>query len=500
LKTLVTMGSYNVRQKSPFIFDSIIFVFIAIISLNARAQAPAQLSGLALLNRCYAHITQNRLPIRHPLRISVQNGTMTAASACMNLLDSARLETGSGLLSSANSETRQILRTFNDFHRSWFPNDDIARSTPEGVEFFSRSRELFDEGESALHVSRALFYQGVPYSEIVTSNFSMEALRANGAQTDDGITVRLLSAVAPGKSSGTVPLNAPLVQTGELQGLRPMTQAVSKINVSANSQHATYVNSSYLYVTDPIFYNQSLGGGILGTRSYLLLNFGRPDTLPMNGGLRLPRRWSKAVLKDLLCRDLPALRFSDASDYVQTKISPATPPFRANASCMGCHATMDPLAETIRNLSLTFVPARSAGTVATAHIMHWPSTLQAATGTVDDDPSFFRRPPAGRLRFRSYNGALIDVPVEGLAELGRAVAATDDLYVCAASKYFQFFTGISVSLQDEGDSSKPALSESEKMYRELVVQMGLRFKSHQSLRTLVQEILTSATYRSESLR
>ncbi len=67
----------------------------------------------------------------------------------------------------------------------------------------------------------------------------------------------------------------------------------------------------------------------------------------------------------------------------------------------------------------------------------WPSA---------EVPDFHLQVPTGKLYFRSLTGALVDKPVSNIASLGDAMSKTDDYYLCAAKRYFQFMTGIEIAL------------------------------------------------------
>lgn len=80
------------------------------------------------------------------------------------------------------------------------------------------------------------------------------------------------------------------------------------------------------------------------------------------------------------------------------------------------------------------------------------------------------------------------------------MASGNDLYVCAAKRYFEFFTGINANLYDPGDSRNVALTPADQKYKNVVVQLGMNLKTHQSLRNLVKEIISSEIYQKESMR
>lgn len=121
-------------------------------------------------------------------------------------------------------------------------------------------------------------------------------------------------------------------------------------------------------------------------------------------------------------------------------------------------------------------------------------------GMVDRDPDFWKRPSRGKLFMRSYTGQLIHQPLQSLQELGEFIATTDDLYACAAGRYYEYFTGNPVNLRDLGDPITPPLSEDEKIIRETVLRLAASLKRSQSLTDLVRNILNDPIYRTRSMR
>ncbi len=465
-------------------------VYVILFSLsNAVAE---ELSELSVFSRCYTHLTQRALPTTHPLRAQVKSGALKATDACLQILDSAKLRANEGTLINDNTESRMVLSTMNGFHRTWFPNDHIMKAIPF-LEDFNGQPYIHDETEPGLHVTRTLFTDGVRFSEVVTGDSAMEALRTNGPSTYNAKLQQWNDA-----SNGAMDLVAQLVQTGALVGVRRMVLNSTKQNLTTNSRDGTTVAGQTFGSPGKIRVHAALGGGVIGTPSYLLLNLGRPNMNASDGGMVMNRRWSRTVMSDLLCRELPALRLTDAAPFVQTNVTAKTPPFRKAGTCMSCHSTIDPMAATIRNLS--YATSYYVLNMGTAHIRTWPTTQPAESGVVDEDANYFQRPTRGNLFYRSYDGSLISQSVNSLPELGQAIANTNDLYVCTAAKYFQFFTGMKVNLQDIGDPTNQALPAADKAYRDMVINWGLALKSNQSLRSLIQSILNSPVYRSSSMR
>lgn len=434
-----------------------------------------QLTSLELFNRCYTHLTQLRLANRHPLRASVAAGTLTPVDACMKVLAEANLN-GSGTIANTTTvnganESLAVLRSFSEFHHTITQIPRLEENLPNSSNVRS-TRIVYDEGEFGLHFTRALFTPGVQVSDIVKFNTGMEAIRSMGS------TPSFISYAQ--EDVAGVTYNIPTTQTGSFLGVRPISANPAKANLSVAFSDKTF----------PV--HKSDGGGVIGTPAYLLANFGMPNFDLITGGVKMPRRWSRAIYQDVLCRNLPVLRQADAAAFVQP-VGPSTPPFRNSATCMACHASMDPMASTARNMSLYWDYYKPRVSNA-HHIYRYPVTQPAETGIVDIDYDFYNRPPNGRLRFRSYDGTLNDVPVSSIADLGAQIANTNDFYACTAARYYKFFTGITVNLQDIGDPSQPTLTTGDLFYRNIVIKMGQNLKTSQNLPSLIREILSSDAY------
>jgi hypothetical protein len=443
------------------------------LKISQRKLSPAE-----LFNRCYTHLTGLHLSLTHPLRAAVVAGTISPVDACMQVLAEANLGSAGTVASTKTvgsvNESLAVLRAFSDFHHTLTENPDIENSVPESADY-RMTRLFFDEGEFGLHFTRALFTPGVHVSDIVKLPVGLEALRDQGSEPS------VTSKVAATPFTITMPT----VQIGKFLGVRLMTANAEKTALTKTFGGHTYV------------IHHSDGGGVIGTPAYLLSNFGRALDETMNGGTKMPRRLARAIYKDLLCRDIPVIRSADATPFVQTNPTASTPPFRTGNACMQCHASIDPMAGTARNFSYR-VDYHNPDTTNSVHLFKFPATLSAENGVVDSDPDFYKRPSNGRLFFRSYDGTLVDRAVSSIADLGSAIADTNDFYACVASRYYKFFTGITANLQDIGDPGIPAMTSGDLFYRNEVIRLGQDLKTSQNLQSLIREILSSDVYQRAS--
>jgi hypothetical protein len=504
---------------------SALFAKAGLFLISGLAQAEdslsqASLSEVALFNRCYSHLTRLRLPKSHPLLTQVKLGSKTAAQACAETLSKAQLGEDGRPVASSDPESIAILNNFYQFHRLWFDNADFT----ENPITYSQSQILHNDiTEPALYVTRVLFHASAPYSEVVTGNYSVRGLRSSGAHKFDyngsaGVFWVPITHAAAG------------LQRGSLQGITSYAPG-NKTWLTHSGQSVTNLDANFTG-GQSFTANRSYGGGVMGLHSYLFMNSGFPNigssdgaaTSPesrssvSNASIRMHRRWSKAVMHDFLCRNVPVLRIEDVNDLVVAYIQ-AVPDstkriaFRESTNCMSCHAALDPMAGTARSFHFVRHDAtdwlglgvsgdtRNRATFVRSQPVTMPPEAVKEQSLMLRDSDYWKRPATGALRYRSYDGEKVWTDIvatgnlDGIEKLGAAMASTKDLYVCAASRYFEFFTGISVNLLDEGDPRYPPMSASDKYYREMVIRLGTKLKTHQSLRQLIQEIMESEIYR-----
>lgn len=472
--------------------------------LKSSAQVVNTTEELMRLQKCYALFVRERISAKDPLWIQVQNKTKTGTAACMEIFDRAKLGANGEIKKLSNGsydyEGMQVLNTFLRFHTSQLSIPDYGPLIGYTNERFTP--DVTDSNAVSYHFLYSLFAKDAKYSDVFTKDHSFRAVRYTKKSTrnrsvfgvampafQQGAYMHQLNengaiVTVPNPARGGVSDFTPtLVETGILVGLVP-----DDVDNSISTAHDTFINSGFGFTSLNV--TQHLGGGVLGTQSYLMANLGKDEFA--NGGTNLQRRWGKNLLSDFLCRELPALRSKDVIPEVDPE---STIAYRTGISCMACHSAMDPLAGAVRNMRANWT--HNAGDIGqrvkfigerTPDLGAMPFPSKVADG------SFHRRPAEARLFYRSYDGSLVHKEMEGLNELGASMAETNDLYVCAAKRYYHFLTGINVSLADIGDINTPTMTTGEQEQRERVIDLGLKLKEHQSLRTLIQSIIQSRTF------
>ncbi len=405
----------------------------------------------------------------HPILQKVRTKALDGPKACIQLLEKANLA-GSGTaqrlrVPERKAEGARILKTMNDFHRTAFTTSTRVESGNTFADY-----ELLDTGEVGYHFTRALFDPRAEFQEIFTRPRSLRAIReSKGMDRKDyrlgaGIDDRRRG--IPRNIKGWDPVR---VQAGKLIGIQDQIKEVMAVRAAK----------------EPNDIHKNHGAGFLGSSTYLKLNIQSNLKAP-DGGLAMHRRHIKNLFKDLLCRELPVLRPEDVAG--QTDADSALP-FRHQESCMQCHATMDPAARVTRNLQESFTSGNHLVIIA-YHEVKWP----AIEGWPDRDLKFSRRPPTGHLYFRTISGELIDEPLDNLQHLGNKLATLDDPYVCAAKRYFQFFTGVNVELFDDTAPLSPVRTDKDKEYFSFVQSLGRELKEDQDLKAMIQKIFASTFY------
>ena len=511
-------------------------LLLALACMTTERANAYVISEATLFARCYSQITGQPLPLGHGLHKAVRAGAISAVAACNKLIEKGLLGSDGRLANDGSDpEAVAVLNQFYNFHRTWFPVNNIEQMADYDAGYAGNTEDVFDFSEPALAVTKALF-GAHKYNEILTTFQVPRAVRrrdpkimaahgltgaANegpsrrifGANDYAGTNRFAFRALAPGawgdRGTNSFVVNGPTrIQTGDLIGIPFNAEQFVTPNYTLQPytpDQATEIRGAsepgLIYQLDMLAGN---GGGILGFPSYLLAYFGHGRGFKANGTTKLPRRWAMQTATTFLCSSLPVLRDTDVSQYLRLN---STTPFRATTSCLTCHGTMDQMAYTARN----FAPAFSDWGLGndpikvTALMGKFAPSQAAVSEWVDQPvPNFHLTPPTGRFLFRSVTGALINRPLNGLDQLGEALVATDDFYQCAAKRYFEFFTGIKVPLYDMHDPRHAEVTKQltarDRADRKYVEALGAQLKKHQSLVELVKTIVASPYNRASDFR
>jgi hypothetical protein len=441
-----------------------VIILFSLVGLGGTAWADGPSAEL-LYRRCYGELTGLRTPAHDALLLKVQAGNLRAAEACMQLVSRAGLGPSGEIADHTDTVALALLNTMHAFHRSWFGRSDLINDVTQG-DSWGITPVLYDAGEPALYLTRALFKSSTQYKDVLTLPTTLEAARERYPDVGVATMVNLQTAVA-------TLVTRPGAPNGVLYGVH---ETANPLTVNGRSD-----------------FRQSLGGGALGTKSYLILNLGRISNEASDGGRTVARRYSKDLLSDLLCRELPVMRRSDALQFVQ---STSTLQFRKSSSCTQCHGTMDNMANVTRNLQLTPYPNFIAVAGVFMSVTATPVTTTAENAVADVDPLFSARPSNGHVYLRAYDGKWVDRAVTSVQNLGETLASLDDPYVCAAKRYYGFMTGITVPLDDIHSPDAVPLTADQIKQRDFVIALGKKLKQDQSLPNLIYRIVESDGFKS----
>jgi hypothetical protein len=497
-----------------------------------------QVSPEKLFRRCYSNLTGKYATWNNEKMVRVRSGELSALEACEQIIENSTLDENGYVVDDADSIS--MLRNFSNLHSTWFVVDDpIAVSEQASV-----AADSHDNIEASLYFTRALFDPEKDFTYVFKADKVPMALRDEASfdlinryrQTSTPVCdPETKTCVCEGNYAwcdiNNSPESSKLVQRGRLLGV---SERVSTEHTLVN-QSARELTSSYCDPRDDLngyrpsecfegFSNaEHLGGGILGSTVYHHYN------LPAQFGKTVPpvhisRRWAQNFYKTFTCRDLPMIKQAHPEvDLLTEQTSNGNPwvlsdtdiPYRRSVSCMECHATMDQMAYTSRR----FVPVSSRTALNPPILTNKPledysdrcipgalgfkwlcdheifDHLEVEKSGVYPRRSVYSR-PLGRLYYVDVNNSLINEPVVGHIEIGEKLLEKDDVYACVASRYFEHFTGVTVSLDPFAESGQ-LLSENDLAYKKIVLQLGRNFKESRNMKSLILDIMNLPMYNRE---
>lgn len=492
----------------------------ALYILNSPAYA-ADVTPAELYERCYYRMVKKIVPVNDALMAKVKTGVLTAPAACMQLFDKALFNASSGSVATPSDPVaKAVVKSFHDLNRSFFQ----VRINLDGS---GATNLVTDTEEPALYITRALFQSGVPYSSIVTETHSLRGVRVRDQQatvkpfeaqrlfanygtaipaltglTDLRVAYRDNDAAgAPTKAMNVA--TARVISTGELVGVQanadfttpgafwspPRNSPADVVALITEARRTLNITKNY-------------GGGILGSTTYISQNANLTFQVLPEGEDNINRRLSSRAYTDLLCHELPTLLPTD----VQSQVIATSPfAFRKSASCMTCHSQMDPLAYSYRNL-VRLSSSAALSTTTDNQVGLQLFGIGQFPGNGSESGPWYNRKPAGLVYYRELKtGTVRRTAVNDIAGAGAAFAASNDLYTCAAKRYYKFLTGVDVPLRalsaptDTASSTyakRLAKYQLDMRHQNAVFSLGASLKSHQSLRTLISQIVNSATFKS----
>lgn len=452
-------------------FKFLILVF-SLLLFTPHLQAQ-KISSMEVFYRCYSHIVGKRPVSSHPLIQAVKSGSVTPQDACLQVMEKAKLQSDGRIRDVNDIEAVSVINNFTKLHVSFFSNRSLGDS---GIRYTSAA-DIFDEQYPALTYTQALLKPDFDITDILKGQDEFEGIRSNGRPAR-GISSNLLPSSYRLRRGvdNYVAMNPAFVESGSVIGVRK-ARNLTLPDISGPEKR----------------FLASFGGGLLGSRTYSKKNTPTVISGNPNGADNMRRMWSQAVLKDFLCKDLPAVRLADGQPYSSPD---ADSVFRKSTGCIQCHASMDPLAGAARGF-------RSRENSDNNARFRYPFLLNAdqpdaSHWPLKSDYNYHRRPAKGVLYYRSYTGELINEKFQNFETLANSILKTDDYYACVANKYYEHFTGISASLADIHDPfTNIKLNREDQFHRDSVIKLGDVLKETKDPLKVIEMIIKSPQYQTE---
>lgn len=455
-------------------------ITISLLTVASAVVSGVNLTDAELFQRCYTQLTDKRLDLGDPRLAQIMAKRLTPVAACMDLIEAAEFGTDGKIPSaesSQKSEARQVLRKMNKVHSAFFRVDDF--STVMGLRLIE---DIYDVQTPAYYYTRALFQPNLNFTTIVTSPKHLRAIRTDSRPEKGIITGLTRDKVSFG--------NAEVFQPrGDLLGIQELASLTLGEDLS-NPPVSVDLASHY-------------GGGILGSNHYNFLIQSKNQPITADGGLQVHRGFAKSVMSDFLCREFPVVEEKDVRSWV---VPTSNLTFRTSASCVQCHASMDQLAGLVRNLSYRARgqrdPKDPTKNLELAYFLFQHPTDQSRVNGWPDSatPNYHRTPAEGRLFYRNSANQLINLEVRDLPSLGVALSQQFDLYLCAASRYYSYFTGVNVKLMPGLVTSGRApngllVNAAQRPHVQNIIDLAKGLESNQSLKAMIESIFRLPEYR-----
>jgi hypothetical protein len=489
-------------------------IFFATLLAGASNALAADLSAVSLLQRCTLQLTQTALPPSDPLITSVQNGADPIEVCIDQIFHAAKLveESGNYVIPAATRPIgKQVLNTFHLLHSGWFHfRKPIASPVTLGP-INSRMSSIYEPNAGANYFTRALFDDSVDASYFLTTQDYLRTMRDQGQVTDSIYLDAATDAASVDYLGSGVNV---LYDRGIPIGIRKLTTAQRTFDTPiippATKSQDNYPRNIVTYPTSTITLFQHFGGGIMGLDYYLARTYDETAAIKADGVIEVPRKWGENIMKDIMCLDLPVVRESDAVPFV---VPTADAPFRQASSCTACHVTIDRLAGLVKSLNYGERRTQSVWTTyvdttrwnkGDAGDYSWSSNYRT-NFIAGGNPysNYYKEDHVGTLFYRDFSGSLNNTRVDSIVKLGEVASQQVQPYLCAAKRYYQYFTGVDVDISDPGPNPKP-LTASDQAHFDFVLGLANSVMNVQNgtphfrkLSEMVETILRSPQYRKQ---
>jgi hypothetical protein len=437
-----------------------------------------KLSPREKFERCYKQMTMS------PLTDSVKIKT------CEELLDQIQYDSGTTV---TNPLRKSILRTFQFVHSNW----------SNEFNFYTKSEnwgtyEIFDQAQNAYAFTHNLFSKDSKLKDLFKGDQNYIAKRISHVKSDflvlkqDGRDYQPMNRFKWILGNDDQDLRewkgVSRVTKGELVGVEKQPRNINKIYEIYKDIHERDKNVVNVDI------NKGFGGGVLGSPSFVTLTFGNDNLRYMDGERHTMRTWSKNIFKDFMCRSLPVLELHDTYKYVDKKSHLS---FQKNNTCMNCHASIDPMAGAMRNVTLGFNNIIADKVDLRSNRMgHLQSSIPidvVSNPQLEGVTEYAKAQRSGTLRYRNFKGELIEKSFVGPDELGQILMNQVDPYICMSKRYLEYFTGVKIDL-DNLVKNRTFHTAEERYYYELLIELGLKLKESQNLKSLIKDIIDHPIY------
>jgi hypothetical protein len=533
--TLSKTLEITIRYKGMVFRGFLAFVVAFLLSTSSSAGVLDPLSSQELVTRCFS-VFGLRLSPKDQRRAQISN-LAAARSLCSDLIDSPKIFASSGFISTSKSritpeEAQKVARRMQQFHESFFKNDDFGKV----LEDFGFARMLYDPTLAPAYFTWAFLKDD--FRLAVTESSMLRLLRDNSLQSPVGNLRRqsqnenfispqetALQVHDPRSFSEADPFGILLrgVDRGLLRGFK-LTSPEDPVHFMESSSRSPQNSHS----NDSLLWQRTLGAGYLGEPGFLLLNLGLQYDERTDGAVKMPRRWAHELMNTALCKKGPYLKANQVPDVsLVTNPGTSVPGFRRDTDCLRCHVNSDPLASSLRNLSITHLQNVNAqapagwlsGSVQLSGFHHFIRRYEGETNSFGSSTwrstpfdGFYKQSGPAQLNYTSAmdgNYRSFSIPIHvgqdssavQLQDLGEKIADEDDYYFCGLTRYFSLISGI--QFESDVDHFPNLPSGSSALYQEMwsyLKALAPEFKANPSPKWAIKKLIESEYFLSRSFK